>query len=190
MNVKLLHYADLVSRSQELEAISNTATDPFDSPKIGSPPIAHLDVDQSLSPESLTGDPELTRPESVDNEEPDSPLSARLDAKSTGKESSFLTEVSQAKHAGASNSEIAKPVVKSGSKRKFSARDDDDKFLSNMNIIDDDFQFNRAINISQGTPSQTGPHNPVESFDSNQNSPAKPLKNARTSRRKVLEPST
>ncbi|KAL1967494.1 hypothetical protein VTN77DRAFT_3009 [Rasamsonia byssochlamydoides] len=176
---------------QEVEDISNTTPDLFDSPKIGPPPIAHLDADQSLSPESLTGDPEFSRPKSMDDEEHRSPLASRFETKSTGKENSPLKEVSQTKSKrGASNSEVTKPIVKSGSKRKFSASDDEDedRFLSNTNLIDDDFQFSRAINISQGAHSQTGTHNPEEPFKSNQNSLEKQLKNARTSRRKVLEP--
>jgi hypothetical protein len=189
MNVKSSNCADLLCRSQELQDISNANSDPFDSPKIGPPPIAHLDADQSPSPELLTENLKFIRSDSRDQVERYSPSQSSLETKSSAKENAFLRELSQPKLArGASHTEVTN-LVKSGAKRKFSARDDDDRLLSNIDIIDDDFQYSRAINISQREHSQNGTQNPEEPFDCNQDNRGKQLRNATTSKRKVLEPS-
>lgn len=123
------------SRPQEIEDAREAAD--AESPSIGSPPVAHLDVDRSPTPESEPASPDSPKPEAVVGDQ-DSPSLSRATVPSPEQ----LVVPSPTRRTVRDLSTNSKASVKSGSKRKFNA--DDDIFGSGSAITDDDFQFSRA----------------------------------------------
>ncbi|OXV08782.1 hypothetical protein Egran_03456, partial [Elaphomyces granulatus] len=125
---------------QELEDLANGASEYLESPKIGTPPIAHFDVEGSPSPRSPTGRFEFTKGLNLK----DATMGLLNPENGLNEADDFVAEVA--------TSAISQPAIeptrraaKSGSKRKFSSRDEDDRFLSDRNVIDNDFEFSRPL---------------------------------------------
>jgi hypothetical protein len=154
----------------------------LDSPNIGPPPVAHFDVEGSLSPNPLVEDFEFTK---IKNEKDVARLS--LDTDMTSKDAGNLWQ-DTAPAIGKPAAELAGRPIKSGSKRKFSSRDENDRFPSGLNVIVDDFQLSCSVNVSHEEQRRiVAPDSdlPCEYKRSAGGGP----KHSRISKRKVLEPS-
>lgn len=149
----------------------------LDSPNIGPPPVAHFDVDESPFSDLRSEDPEITKYDV--SEDSKNPSSQSLGALGDHQERTIKSPTPF---------EIPMPPVISGSKRKFSATDDEEKFSSKNITIDDDFEFVRSVKGPQKTKSSTtfeasdNSHGAAGSSKAQKKKPNLP-------NRKVLEPS-
>ena len=121
--------------------MANSASEYLESPKIGTPPIAHFDVEGSPSPNSPTDRFQFTKRGNVKTEK-DAILELQKPENRLNKADDPVAEVATSTISEPAI-EPAKRAAKSGSKRKFSSRDDDDRFLSDRNVFDSDFEFSR-----------------------------------------------
>ncbi|KAH8693098.1 hypothetical protein BGW36DRAFT_362634 [Talaromyces proteolyticus] len=154
-----------------------TIQDP-DSPNIGTPPIAHFDVDQSPGSEARVSDPDMARyniSEYIENLERPPTRSPAILNNPQEQESSAINT--------AKRIEIAVPSVISGAKRKFSATDEEDNSLVGNAAPEDDFQFTRSVNNSQKSSQST-----ISEVSKGLNTSKSQQKRSSLSKRKVLEP--
>jgi hypothetical protein len=160
----------------DMENIMEDMQDP-DSPNIGPPPVAHFDIDESPLSEPRSSDPEIT--EYTRTENLGRPSKRSLEAFDDHEERTIKP---------APPFEISMPPVISGSKRKFSATDEEESFLSGNITVDDGFEFSRSV---------PGPQKPKSStaFEVSNTSHGAagtgkvPKKKPNVPKRKVLEPS-
>lgn len=149
----------------------------LDSPTIGPPPVAHFDVNGSPFSEPRLSDPEITR--YTDTENLGRPNNQSLEAFDDQQEQTTKP---------AQPFEIPVAPVISGSKRKFSATDEEENFLSGNVTVDDDFEFTRSVPGPQKPKSSTTlevSNNSQSAGGSGKGQKKKPT----LPKRKVLEPS-
>lgn len=174
-------------RPEELEEV--VVTSDFDSPTIGPPPVAHLEVDQSPDPKSNVEVLDFTRLDGMQHgdDEPTITSNQNLHEMSfAGKAPQSLQNQSPVRSGGVLESKPMKAAIRPASKRKFSATETDDDFSSKANLIDDGFQFSRPTGIERATEvSKNGSNQPIDAGQVVK----KGLRKVGTSKRKALEPS-
>ncbi|KAI7977275.1 hypothetical protein EIK77_004691 [Talaromyces pinophilus] len=164
-------FQDGLSKSQDI-----------DSPSIGSPPVAHFDINQSPLARRRHDD-------FLDTDEAILP-DAEEDDPDPAESASNVNEELPAQEQPVSPAKSASPPVLSGSKRKFSATEDEFTFsplpVTNTSTIDDDFQFTRAVELRTDRPSVVVEivKEPVVQAKK------QPPKKGPAAKRRVLEPKT
>ncbi|CRG85585.1 Shugoshin [Talaromyces islandicus] len=165
-------------RTLDIEDMENMTEDmqDIDSPNIGPPPVAHFDVDESPFSEPTSDDSEITKYKP--SQDTENLSSQPLGALDVHQERTIKP---------ATPVEITMPPVISGSKRKFSATDDEESFSARKITMDDDFEFARSVTDPQKQISSTtfkasnNMHNTAGSDKVQKKKPNPP-------NRKVLEP--
>ncbi|EED20320.1 shugoshin family protein [Talaromyces stipitatus ATCC 10500] len=158
----------------------------IDSPSIGSPPVAHFDIHQS--PLSRRHHDFLDTADALSSDAEDI---AHSDRQSPEKSLNNTNDGLPILEQSVSPSKSASPPTLSGSKRKFSAAEEELTFsplpVTNTGSIDDDFQFTRAVGSSR-----THTQNMAVEVMNGPVSQAKqqPPKKAAASKRRALEPKT
>jgi len=161
---------------EDMENITEDMHDP-DSPNIGPPPVAHFDIDESPISDPRSSDPEITKYTRTENL--GRPRNRSLEAFDDHEARTIKPAPPFA---------IAMPPVISGSKRKFSATDEEENFLSENITVDDDFEFSRSVPGPQKPKSSTA--NDVSNSSHGAAGTGKaPKKKPNFPKRKVLEPS-
>ncbi|KUL86519.1 hypothetical protein ZTR_04187 [Talaromyces verruculosus] len=121
----------------------------IDSPSIGSPPVAHFNINQSPLARRRQDD-------FIDTDEAILP-DAEEDDPDPAESASNVNEELPAQEQPVSPAKSASPPVLSGSKRKFSATEGEYTFsplpITSTSTIDDDFQFTRAVELRTDRPS-------------------------------------
>ncbi|EEA20803.1 hypothetical protein TMatcc_000792 [Talaromyces marneffei ATCC 18224] len=153
----------------------------IDSPSIGSPPVAHFDMNQSP----------LVRRRHDDFLDIDDVIlpDAEYDGHSPEESASNMNEELPVEET-VSPAKSASPPALSGSKRKFSSTEDEITFsplpVTATSKIDDDFQFTRAVDLRTDRP------NVAVEIVNELVGPAKkqPPKKTPAAKRRVLEPKT
>ncbi|KAL2011836.1 hypothetical protein VTN00DRAFT_4554 [Thermoascus crustaceus] len=183
------YYPRKTLEPRESQDLTDATSDIPDSPEIGPPPIAHLDVEESLGPDLLSEPFELEKPVETDIEPNDAPTPPNLETRKKRKGRSLASDTRPTEmtieHFSSANE--PKNILKQGSKRKFSHKDEDDEFQSSRNGIDDDFRFIRRVHESKEL---------LEHVPTSEDSPSnirqadlkREFKNQAPPRRKVLEP--
>jgi hypothetical protein len=118
----------------------------LDSPNIGPPPVAHFDVEASFSPNLETEYFEFTKLENLEREKDDIPSSPQT--RTMPKSAGSLSR-DKALTVDEPVAELTELPLKSGSKRKFSSRDEDDRFPPDLNVVACDFQFECPASVSR-----------------------------------------
>ncbi|KAL8645366.1 MAG: hypothetical protein Q9210_006740 [Variospora velana] len=138
--------------AEELLGILPDSGDPADSPDLGPPPIAHFEAGDPIKFETTHHEsPRKERAESAGVLNP--ALLANLETRRKRRESSRQGEnggsepkdlhtIQQEQVGGTSRPEH---TLKSGAKRKFSAREDEQPEIHSVSERDDDFKYNRAL---------------------------------------------
>ena len=142
--------ANCHSADEVLELLPNT-NDLADSPELGPPPVAHFEAGDPIEFDAnQQGSPRKARLEGAGRIDP--ALLVNLETRRKRRESSQLVDdtvagsinprkTQQEEIPGHSRSE---PTLKSGAKRKFSAREDDEYKEAPDAPLKDDFQYNRT----------------------------------------------
>jgi hypothetical protein len=162
--------------------LAAAAQQDLDSPTIGSPPVAHFDVDQS--PLSLKhGDFNLPKKDVGSPDLEDSPHSNNSFSHSP---ENINEDVLAQEQSPSPSKSVPLPVL-SGSKRKFSATEDEITFsppsANTGSTIDDDFQFTRTVDISRARRPTVAVEVVSEPTEKKQQ------KKGNLAKRRVLEPS-
>jgi hypothetical protein len=177
----------LCRRPEELDEI--VVTSDLDSPTIGPPPVAHLEVDQSPSPKLNVATFDFTDLDDIQHGDDGLTVISNQNLREmsfAGKAPQSLQNQNPVRSGGVLDSKPMVAAIRPGSKRKFSATEASEDFSSKSKQIDDDFEFNRPIGMERASQfSKKDPNQPLEADQGLK----KVSRKAGTSKRKALEPS-
>lgn len=175
--------------AEELRQILPDVGEVSESPDIGPPPVAHF---EDTDPIKFDANSELAESRRDIQGEDDAQLPPNLERRKKRRESSGskgLSSLSSASEVSSEGMILGKPSFKSGAKRKFNARDDDESVIAPRQL--EDFTYSKAntaldetavkYNGNQGVTEKSRPESTEKSTQSTS-------KDAASSRR-PLEPS-